>query len=260
MKNITKIKSLIYPIVGFIILSGCESSEIPNINEDRSDVLVTIDYDFFDSGSMTRIGDVMYQNFYEKYIKTKRLTPNMYEISFINKDRGDSVVIKGDWNKKEFITLTEGNYDVKGISYPTTSMIPMQPFYISQDTISLVFNERIKVSKDISSIKLTAKYDCFMLMFDNRNFTNIRFGSFSPKTEARKLDEMYYMFFRDISLIKQIASTHNAPLLCTRTNGSITELWIDKFDFKKGKFYYFKDTDGSFDIPPMEDGSITNNI
>lgn len=74
-----------------------------------------------------------------------------------------------------------------------------------------------------------------------------------PVVSAYEIDDVYYMFFRDKKLIDDISTTFSS-LNCTRNDGNITELWLNKFNFEKGKYYYFHDINGEFELPEMEPG------
>lgn len=221
------------------------------IVEQPMQVGVSLDYVFSESGSMSRASNSIYDNFYNKYIKTKTLAPSTYELSFVKSDGSDSVYVKGCWRDKDIVTLTEGSYIVKGTSHPMYSNIQGKSSYIAQDTVSILFNETVVITKDMATIRLSAKYDCFLLMFDNANTTDIRYGTFSPIVKAFKSDNMYYLFFKGMNIIKDLS---DYPLYCTRKNSEVSEIWLSTFNFQKGNYYYFKDYNGVYDIPPMNEG------
>lgn len=58
-------------------------------------------------------------------------------------------------------------------------------------------------------------------------------------------------FYKDMTY--DISTTFSS-LNCTRNDGNITELWLNKFNFEKGKYYYFHDINGEFELPEMEPG------
>lgn len=43
-------------------------------------------------------------------------------------------------------------------------------------------------------------------------------------------------------------------LLCIRKDNTISELWLDKFLLEKGKYYYFENVNGNYELYPMENG------
>lgn len=52
-----------------LAITGCSNEEQDNLVPEE--VTVNIDYDFWESGSMSRSGVDLYTNFYNKYVKTK---------------------------------------------------------------------------------------------------------------------------------------------------------------------------------------------
>lgn len=237
----------------FFTLHSCTQNE--EINQSLEEVTLKLGYDFFESGNMTRSGNELYAEFFNKYIKTKKFTPRIYELSFKNITNGDSLVVRGNWENNDFLSLSKGTYKIKGISYPISSLKAGTARYIAQDTVSLCFDETIEVVENMNNLILKASYDCFMLMFDRDNFKKIIFGDedMHPVVSAYEIDDIYYMFFRDKKIIDDISTTFSS-LNCTRNDGNITELWLNKFNFEKGKYYYFHDINGEFELPEMEPG------
>ena len=155
MNNMKKYFSMMLVLASFLGLASCANDEIYTPQE----VGLTLDYTFAESGSMTRAaGEEVYGSFYEKYIKTKKLTPTTYSLIFTN----------GVWGNKDAIRLMEGEYTVAGTSAPQPIEDEMLSHHIS-DTVFISFDETVHISKDMTSITLTAKYDSYLLMFDKDN-------------------------------------------------------------------------------------------
>lgn len=234
-----------------ILVYSCSSGKEEQM-EDKQDVSLTIGYTLVNSGSMARS---TYSDFFNKYIDSRKLTPYSYSISFKNLENGDSLVINGIWNNKDFFSLREGLYEVKGISYPINSLKAGYAEYIAQDTLSLCFNEKMEITKKMNNIVLKAKYDCFMILLDNANIEAVYLRQdMTPKVNAYHLDNTFYMFVRDKKLLDEICTTHKTPLYVLRKDKSISELWINKFSMEKGKYYYFEDINGNYELSPMESG------
>lgn len=231
-----------------LTLAGCSNTEeSPDVEVLPQELSVTLDYNFFESGSMTRSGDGLYQEFYNKYVKTKILTPTTYEITFRSINNKDSIIVRGYWNQKNIFKIREGEYNIKGISHPNIGNS-----ILSGDTVSICFNENVTIGKETTSISLEAKYDSFLLLFDPDNIKEIRWGKFTPVVKFKKVNEAFYSFFNS----KESILIMKDPLYITRNNGAISELWIHKFNLEYGNFYYFKDINGRFEIPPMDNGNI----
>lgn len=240
-------------LIAILLILACScSSEKEEQTEEKQDVSLTIGYTLLNSGSMTRN---IYSDFYNKYIDSRELTPYSYSISFKNIESGDSLVVKGMWNNRDFFTLREGNYEVKGISYPINSLKAGYAEYIAQDTVSLCFNEKIEITKNMSNIVLKANYDCFMILFDNANIEDVYLRQdMSPKVNAYQLGNVFYMFIRDKKLLDETCTIQETPLYVKKKDNSISELWLNKFSMEKGKYYYFEDVNGSYELSPMGSG------
>ncbi len=232
-------------------LSSCEQEYTPQ------DVKLTLDYTFMESGSMTKAtGEDMYDMFYEEYIKTKILTPATYNITFTNIETGAVANIKGIWRNKDAIRLTEGEYEVVGTSTPTHKKLKGEP----SDTTYLTFSEKITITKDLSSLVLQAHYDSYLLMFDVDNVQKIYYEHYYDSSYANthiehslyESNSLFTMFIKDLEYGDD-SRAHRIYL--TRKDGQQTTITLDKFQFEKGKYYYFNDITNSFDIPKMESGN-----
>lgn len=106
-------KHLLFTLLCFALcLQSCNdvtTTEIPQ------EVSFTVDYNF-NSGNMTKANDDAYTQFYNKYIKTRQITPDNFTLIFTNKATGQQNQIKGLWSEKRLIKLTEGTYTVTGSS------------------------------------------------------------------------------------------------------------------------------------------------
>ena len=238
-------------LCGTTILCSCNKEYIPQ------EVELSVGYTFMESGSMSRAsGSDVYNEFYENYIKTRVLTPTTYELTFTNTETGATATMNGLWKNKDAIRLTEGTYDVKGSSVPIYSKLKGEP----SDTTYLSFNEKITITKDMSSILLQAKYDSYLLMFDNQNIDKIYYQHYYDSSYANthiehnlyKTESIFSLFIRDFNY-----GDTNKPhrIYLTRKDGQKISITLDKFQFEKGKYYYFNDMDNSFDLPPMQSGN-----
>ena len=229
------------------IAVACQSCSSDN-NEpapEPQEVEVKLDYSLFESGSMTRSGETVYQQFYNDFIKTKELAPKTYSLSFVANNKYVQQV-SGKWGIDDAVLLREGTYSVSGTSAPADGT------YFS-DYMYLLFNEEVNISKEMTKLTLNAKYDCFLLMFDAVNIKTISatFSTYSGGSELSKAGNTYYLF---------VNSTKNGEgrdlyIKLTRQNGSNVELNIAAMGLQKGKYYYFNDMTNSFDIDPMENGN-----
>ena len=235
-------------LVAFLIASAIFTSCNKETEEYiPQEVDLTLDYTFVKSGSMTRAtGAGIYNNFYEKYIKNKELTPAAYSLTFKNKTSGATASVYGYWKNKDAIRLVEGDYEVTGTSSPADS-------YTISDTVFISFNETVRITKDMKSINLTAIYDSYLLLLDNENFNDAYYyyyysGYDNKRFDLLRTESNYFLF------IKALGSGTNS-LKLTRNDGKKIEINLNNIPFEKGKYYYFNDMTNSFDIPPMEAGN-----
>lgn len=236
-------KKILLLVMTTLAIAGCSNEEQNNLVPEE--VTVNIDYDFWESGSMSRSGADLYTNFYNKYIKTKLLTPTTYTLSLSTKDVPKPTTINGYWGNKDGIRLLEGTYNIYGTSNPISSKA-------SIDTLSMSFSEKVAITKETTSITLTAKHSSFMLIFDASNTTSIDYsgylhGGYGTYSLAKKDDIFYIFISKDIEESDKIVITRKAKKQVT--------INLYGLPFEKGKYYYFNDVTNSFDIPPMTEGN-----
>lgn len=241
MKKVFSLMLLLATII--IALPSCSAEEDEPVTTPQ-EVEVKLDYSLFESGSMARSGETVYQQFYNDYIKTKVLTPTAYSLSFV-KGTKEVMSVSGTWDSNDAIKLLEGDYIVTGTSAPTDR-------YVSE-TVYLNFNENITISKETDKVVLNAKYNCFLLMFNAETIKSAawKFVSNSGETEMSKAGDVYYMFVAET----QNSEKRDLLVNITRQNGTTIELNITSMNLKKGKYYYFNDMTNSFDVEPMENGN-----
>lgn len=242
MKNFLLKMFLMTSILCFVSCSN-EDVYIPQ------EVEFTLDYTFVESGAMTRAsGADAYGNFYEKYIKTKQLTPTTYSLTFKDKETNAIVAeIKGCWKNKDAIRLMEGEYEVTGTSAPKSSY-----GYVS-DTVFLSFQETVHITKDMTNLNLIAKYDSYLLMIDKTNYNEANCTYTTPGKNQNH--ELYQTDTNFIIFINSLYYSSSNYLKLTKFDGFETKIYLDDIPFEKGKYYYFNDMTNSFDIPKMEPGN-----
>ena len=240
MKKITSLLLLA------LCLVSCSNREEPTIQEV---VNLDLDFTFVESGSMARsTGAEVYNDFYEKYIKTKVLTPTTYSLTFKHKETGARSTINGFWNNKGGIRLVAGEYEVTGTSAPKK-----YEFGEWSDSVYLSFNETVSIKKDDTKLTLKANYDSFLLIFDKENKTviyceNYKYGS-SSSTKIGNDENLYWLFIQQTYHNNTEADFYLDIRYKDQSNSRIN---LYDMPFVKGKYYYFNDMTYSFDIPPME--------
>ena len=251
--NMKKLFSLMLVMASMVfVCSSCSEDEICIPQE----VAFTLDYTFAESGSMTRAsGENVYNEFYEKYIKTKQLAPTTYSLTFTNNSTGAKTTINnGVWENKDAIRLMEGEYTVTGKSAPQPIEGELLSNYVS-DTVFLSFDETVNITKDMTNINLTAKYDSYLLLFDKDNCSESFFQSYVSGRYYRKdlfqTDKNNIIFIHNFPII----GGNNSFVWLIRKDKSDIKIELEKQPFEKGKYYYFNDMTNSFDIPKMESGN-----
>lgn len=250
MKNLSMM--LVFAsIVGFSSCSNEEDVYIPQ------EVELTLDYTFAESGSLSRAtGADVYNDFYEKHIKTKELTPKTYYLEFKDVSNDATILsINGEWGTTSGIRLPEGEYNVVGYSRPCESYAE-QPTYLPSDTAYIVFNEKVSIVKDMTTLTLTAKYDSYLLLFDYGNISKIEINV-GPKQLSND-GSCYWLFVKEDSWSNWdngFQFNHNLGADIIRNNGDNINVVFGRLPLEIGKYYYFNDMTNSFDIPKMESGN-----
>lgn len=223
---------------------GCDSKE--NQQEQYIEIGVTLGYTLPQSGSMTKGSADVYDAFYNAQIVTHNLTPDPYEISFLDKNNKPVATLAGKWSENALVRLPVGSYHVQGTSSGGSSWSD------SYKKASLYFDEDITVNLMTTSIILHAQYDCFLLLFDAAGKSNAEWtkdGSWSASYDngyLSKVDNLYYLFAQEFG-----------PNGFVRWYSNTTENKImgAAFNFQKGCYYYFNDLTSTFDIPKMQQGT-----
>lgn len=224
------------------------SSELPS-DEPKEEVEFKLDYTFAESGDMTRAtGEEVYTTFYDKYIKTKVLTPRNYTLTFSDKVTGSSVAtFKGSWETKDGVRLPEGEYIVTGTSSPILNDVKH-----ASDSVFISFRDTVRITKDMTTLVLKANYNAYLLMFDAKDVRDIfySYGNGGKIPLVKTNEDIYYLF------IESLVYTNYANYInLYRNSGAVNRIMLESIPFSKGKYYYFNDMTNSFDIPMMESGN-----
>lgn len=236
-------KKLLLAASAVIALTSCSSDESDFVQVPQ-EVNVSLSYSLVESGSMKKSGSTVYTDFYEKYIKTKVLTPKNFTLTFKNKETGATATIYGNWEKNHLFKLLTGEYEVTGTSHPTTG----------RDSVYLSFNEDVTITGETTGINLTAQYDSYLLMFDKSDKKEAKLifdsstGGSGTTYPLTNVDSLYYAF------IYQLNNLGRNYIRIAR-DGESSSIELDDIPFEKGKYYYFNDISNSFDVPPMEEGN-----
>lgn len=241
MRKLALILVAMIPLLVSCDKSETEPSETPTL------CTVSLDYIIPSSGSMSRSGASLYEEFYNKQIATRKVTPTTYNLTFTNVADQSSATINDQWEKSHALKLLSGTYRVTGKSSSTVS-----DYKGGIDTLYLAFDEEITINESTSKIVLNAKYDSFMVFFDAKDITSAVYyfsdgGNYGTKHPLAKSGDIYYFF---IDAVTQ--STEK--LLIERPTGNAT-INLKPMAFEKGKYYYFGDLSSEYNLPMMDSGN-----
>lgn len=210
-----------------------------------AEVTVKLDYNLPESGSMSRGGAELYQQFYDEQIATRKLTPSTYTLTFTNTADQSTVTITDQWAKGHALKLLSGTYKVKG-----TSASVEDDYEGGIDTLYLSFDEEIAIDATTSKITLNPKYDSFMVFFDAKDINEATYSFIdytSVKHKLAKVGDVYYFFAREIESTEE-------RIHIKRASGN-TSINLGTMAFEKGKYYYFGDLSSEYNLPTMDGGN-----
>ena len=239
-----KMMSMILFAVSFLSFLSCSNDDETYVPQN---VEFTLDYTFVESNNMSRsTGADIFDEFYEKYIKTKTLTPKSYSLKFTNIETKAYAEFNGYWNHKDGIRLIEGEYEVTGSSSPVQKMTN------ASDSVYISFTDTVTITKDMKTLTLKADYNAYLLMFDAENINEISYNlgdNNNTSYSLKKINEnIFYLFMNYIyGQYTSIGIAHK--------DGKFSYIYLKGMPFEKGKYYYFNDMTNSFDLPKMESGN-----
>lgn len=248
MKKLFFTLALIVPMLSF---TGCGSGQQQDEPEpQKAEVNIKLDYTFYESGSMSRSGESAYQEFYNNYVKSKKIAPKHYNLTFKTEDGTVAQKVSGPWSGKS-ITLKEGKYVVSGNSYHTNYNSDRGGERYVCDSLYLTFDEPVSITKTTNSLTLTANYDCYLLLFNAATIKTIR-STFS--VDPQKAGGVYYLFV-NADTYNWMGSPSKLSIIVYKTDGTRVDMTIGGMGFEKGKYYFFDDMTNSFNIDPMPNGN-----
>lgn len=225
--------------------ASCSKSEAVEPIETPKLCTIALDYALPSSGSMSRSGEDLYAKFYNEQIATRKITPTFYNLTFTNTEDNSTVEIIGQWSKSHGLKLLAGTYKVTGISHPKGTS-----WNGGLDTLSLRFEEEIKITPETGKIQLKAIYDSFMVFFDAAKIKRITYGLYGYSGYSSNLStvgDIKYMFDRDLD--------KETYLFVLREDGGTAYVNIGEMKFENGKYYYFGNAETVYELPGMDAGN-----
>ena len=247
MKNLFNL--LLIATVGFVITacSSDDSDELQDPNKAKVTFVYTLDTS--NSGTMSRAttNENVFNEFYEK-IKTGELVAPSYSLTLTEVNTGVVYTFNGNWNSHDLITLNTGTYSIVGTSTADGANI--------QDKCSFTFNEQIEISATSNVITLHANYDCFLLIFNKSQIESLENNNGSTQSSFYTFENYRYAFVNDKLFIEE--QKGNAYIWGKYTDNAEFKVFTGNLNFEKGKYYVYNSVSNGFDVPPMENGSVTN--
>lgn len=224
-----------------LLFMSCESDE-----REPQEVEFTIDYSF-SSGSMSRAtNDEIYTKFFNDHIKTKEITPKHYSISFTEAETNQKTEVEGTWEKKGLIKLLEGKYTVSG-----TSINKGNTSYV-RDSVALSFEDVVDINSKTTNISIKAGYNCALVFFNTEDTKSVVYYSSYYTTISETLaskDGYFYGF------VKGFTGNATSYFELIRKNGKTIRIHTKGLNLENGKYYFFNDLTGGFDLEPMTPGN-----
>ena len=220
-------------------MHSCSSNSEEPMEIEKKMAEFTLDYTF-ESGSMSRTNEEVYDDFYENNIKTKVLVADDYNLTFTSKETGTAHNFKGKWSNEDKITLPVGVYKVSGVTYTNSTC---------HNKASLKFAKDLEIKADTKQVVLDADYDCWLIMFAKSNIKSIQYFCITAKEMLGTYKDYFYAFCQN---------ENGYPYFkVIRENGGSFEFKIEDGAFENGKYYIFNDDNeaSTFNLPKMEAGN-----
>lgn len=232
------------------ILCACqkETEYIPE------DVTFTIDYTLDKGVNMTRSGADLYNDFYNNFVKTKKVGYPKYELNFYQNNELVGT-FSGEWDAT-LVTLPEGTYTVEGTSKSDNIGVTNNSVQPQFSNLSLDFKETVVISKNQSSITLNPTYDCYLVFFDAELIQTAWVkgrAEYGGNLESHELTHTFsdaggvkYVFINSASVVTGISYKTK--------DGDTGELSIPAMGFEIGKYYCLDAVATGYQLPPMDSG------
>lgn len=233
-----------------LAITSCSSNESEDL-QDPNKINVTFVYTLntSSSGMMSRAitNEDVFNEFYEK-IKNGELVAPTYTLTLTEVSTGVVYTFNGLWGNHDLVTLNTGTYRVVGTSTADGDNI--------QDKCSFTFDEHIEISATSNVITLHANYDCFLLIFNNSQIRSLENHSGTTLSSFFNFNNYKYAFVNNKLYNEE--KKDKAYILGKYTDDAEFKIFTSNLNFEKGKYYVYNSVSNGFDVPPMENGSVTN--
>ena len=229
-------------------LTACSNDEEGQLAKNEVKVCFIYTLDTSNGNSMTRAtnNETVFNEFYEK-IKTGELVAPTYDLTLTEVNTGATYSFKGRWASHDLVTLRTGTYHVVGTSKAEGDNV--------QEKCSFTFDEQIDISITSSTVTLHANYDCSLLIFNNAEIQSLQNYNGESLSPFFTFSTYRYAFVNDQLYLDNKRS--DAYILGQYTSNAEFKVFTGSLDFEKGKYYVYNSVSNGFDVPPMDEGSIS---
>ena len=224
-------------------LTGCNKTETKP-EDDKVTVYFTYNLPPNNGTSMTKATNADVFNEFYASIVSAELVAEDYELVLTDVQTGARYEVLGKWNSHSMVTLSTGVYQVSGVSKAKGDNI--------QEKCSFTFNEQIEISPTSSSITLSAKYDCALLIFSAQDIASLSNYNGEGLTPLFSFSKYRYAFVND-KLYKE-GKKDEAYLQGMYSDSAEFKFFTGNASFEKGKYYVYNTVAGGFNVPEMEEG------
>ena len=243
---------LILAAVGIAVFGCDDKMEVePEHSNNLQEVSVCFTYNLStDSGaSMTKVSNAdIFDRFYQRILSAD-LVADEFSLVLTEVNTGETKNFSGRWKEHNLLTLRTGTYRVTGVSTAYGDTV--------QEKCSFTFNEVIVVSASTHEIALTARYDCFLIVFSGSDIATIVNYNGLYETPLFSFEQYKYAFVND-KLYKDNYK-NEAYVGGTFSDGAAFKCYTGDLAFEKGKYYVYSVLTGGFIIPGMEEGGVNTN-
>lgn len=238
----------------FVSCNNSDTSDDPSNLVANNDAKVYFVYtlDTSNGSLMTRASKTnseVFDEFYQKIITGELVAPN-FELTLTEVNSNAVYHFKGKWSSHDMLTLRTGTYHVVGKSTAEGSN--------TQDKCSFTFDEKIDITVTSNVITLHAKYDCSLLIFNNKEIQSLENYNGSSTTSFFTFNTYRYAFINDI--LYDTTYKNAAYIQGKYTDDAEFKIFTGNLDFEKGKYYIYNSISGGFEVPSMEEGNYSQVI
>lgn len=206
-----------------------------------------------DRNSMTK-GSVRdsYTEFYSA-MRDGRLIAESFNLILIEENTGAETVVNGEWDRNQEFILNTGRYHIIGKATAEGNQ------YI-QDKCSFLFDEYINIGTETEVITLEGRFNCFLLIFNNKQFTNMSNFNGIDNLPLFEYNSYSYAFINTSLYNKDYKD--KAYIEGTYNNNTF-KYYTGNITFEKGKYYIYNEVQETFKFTTTLDGEYTlanNNV